>query len=179
MKLLETSEHKLSWGEIYYGLKKDYISINFIFDNYDKNKICLFSEDRYIELLLAFEENNFEILKIVKKYIYDDDKIYLDHNEVEFIETRSFEYIPENYRKFLDDLYELEIIEEIIKSQNSILEKFYNLYLNHSSVNHKNEWKIFIDFYFNGSTNLDEDKLYRDLKAYYNDLRKKCGVRSD
>lgn len=163
IELFNLTVHKLSWGEVYYGLKKGYLDYQMVVDAFVKQNIEPYSEYRYVELQIGARDGMFEVLKLIKRYSVEDDLILIEHDENELTETGNFLYVPQRYRLFWDDLFEYRVLREIINSDVSITEKFYKLYLQHSDINYKETWRVYIDFYFNGSLVTDEQQLYLKL----------------
>lgn len=161
-----------NWGEVYYSLKKGFVNFNFILDLYKEKKVLNFSEEKYIDLLLSIEESDFEALELIKKYIFNEDKIEIKHNELDIIED-NLQYIPDCYKHFWDNLFELHLLTEIIESKISIEDKLYKIYLNHSLVNYKTEWNTFIPF-----TNNNSSDAFEKLLDYVKAINKKLFIKA-
>lgn len=172
--LIRDSSYVLSWGEVYYGLKRGYFDMNLIF-----NRNTFFShiqcgiEERYVELVLE-EGDAFEVPAKVKYFVYEDDGFEIAHNELSIVEDGDFKYVC-RYRNFLDKCNELKFLIKIINANKSIREKFYSLYLHHSDVYYEEEWNKYIGFYFGREyLGFSEMEMYKKLVAYkdilYNEI---------
>lgn len=176
IEYFEKSNHKLNWGEVYYALKKGFLTPQFVLDLFNKNSVTLYSVERYVELLSKLEHSVFDVLSSIKRFILEDDFIKIEFSDSDIIESIDYSFLPIDYKVFWDSIYEYSLIYEIVHSDLSILEKFYKLYLNHSEVNYKFEWKKFINYYFNGVPNIDELSIYNDFIIYFEELEKKLNL---
>lgn len=96
-----------SWGEIYLGIKQQWITSQNVFDYCISGHVKSCDDDRLVKLYLAFEESLFVYYEQIKDFIEEDNATLITKNEDE--RERDFQYIPYEYW----DLWKLEFLLRI------------------------------------------------------------------
>jgi hypothetical protein len=144
-----------SWGEIYLGLKKQWISCNEVIAICENNKIGNCSDERLVKLYLAIEESLFIFYEEIKKFIHEDNDIIIVKNEDKI--ERSLDYIPEKYWR----IWKLEFLLRVENSENDIKTKLLDIADYYYEFNFPEDWKKFLYFQPDKYGNIIEmDKIY-------------------
>lgn len=112
-----------SWGEIYVGLKKGWITIEMLVEFCTGNNVIPCDVSRFELLCREANKTDSNIYCLLNKFISED-----EHGAINDAYDKKFEWpykgIPENYW----DIWKLEIILRIIKENYSEEEKLNRIY---------------------------------------------------
>lgn len=161
MEIFKENKNINNWGEIYLGLKKQWIFIKQIVNYCEIKKISCCNEARFIDLYLVADKNLFSFLELIKKFIIEDGDLPISHNEN--IINQDFSYIPFKYWK----VWEVEMLLRIINSNKTKEEKLSDVVNLHSDFNYSSSWNDFI-YFMSPEKNITYgiDSLYDNLLTY-------------
>lgn len=148
------------WGEVYLGLKKDWITVNQMFEFCLQNRIQTSTEERYIELCLAYEDSLFSLNQKIIEFILLDCNEIIDVNEDE--RSIDFYKIPETYW----EIWRLEFLLKIITKRHEINEKLCMVAELFDQLQYPEEWKDFLYY------QPPKDGQFRSNKELYDLLLK-------
>lgn len=151
----------LNWGEIYLGLKKQWISPTDVLKICNDNDINNCNEDRLVKLYLSFDESLIAFYEEIKKFIIEDSETPIFKNEDE--SERDLNYIPnENW-----NIWKLEFLLRVVNSSKNTEQQLIEISNYFHEFNFPNDWKEFI--YYQPNENvppLGNNKLYERFKHY-------------
>ncbi len=153
-----------SWGEIYAGLKRNWISVNDIFDIYKGNHVYEYDENRLVELYIAYDESLFKLLKTIKLFLEKDNDLRIVKNEDEI--DKYFDYIPDEYW----EIWKLEFLLKIKHNDFSKERKLKEIAALFHNFNFPDDWLSFI--YYQPQKNnvpIGIEKLYKNMLIYTED----------
>lgn len=160
-----------SWGEIYAGLKRNWLVPDDVFNLCKQNNIESCNLDRITELQLALDESLFQFYEKIKKIIIEDKHLPILKNEDEI--ERDFNYIPEKYW----EIWKLEFLLKIRNDNKSgKKEKLMNVTGYFHLFDFPDDWKNFI--YYQPGDNQDSgiDSIYENFISYIDALIRKSNL---
>lgn len=149
-----------SWGVVYSGLKRQWLTPKQVINYCEEEKITC-NKDRLVQLYLALDESLFEFLELIKEFIIEDGEPPITWNEDSNVQD--FSFIPKQYWNF----WEKEFLLRIISSNNDKETKLHQVAAIHSDFNYPVSWHNFL--YYMPPPNdmpLGINKLYDNLLAY-------------
>jgi hypothetical protein len=129
-----------AWGELYAGLKREWINVSDVFEFCHSGKVKCCDENRLVSLYLAYDESLYSFYELVKDFIEVDNAPIIVKNEDE--SERDFKYIPEAYWK----IWQLEFMLRVKANSNTIEEKLEEIVKYYYIFDFPEEWTMFINF---------------------------------
>ncbi len=155
-----------SWGEIYLGLKKQWISTNDVFVFCTNDKINKCNDERKVQLYLSFDESLYDFYNKIKKFIQEDYEPIIIRNEDKL--ERDFNYIPLQYW----NVWKLEFLLRIESNDDNIEHKLIEIADCYREFNFPSEWKSFIYYQPNEITPpIGNIKLYERFISYLKKMK--------
>jgi hypothetical protein len=166
MEIFKYNIKFLSWGEVYLGLKKQWINPNEVISFCESNRVKTCDDTRMVELILALEDSLFTFYEKVKKFIIEDRDSPIIKNEDE--QERDFNYIPSIYW----EIWKLEFLLRIDALEISTKEKLEEIAHLFDTFDYPEEWKPFLYYQSPpGGKWLNDNELYNKFNTYLNNKK--------
>ena len=160
---MEIFKHNIkfnSWGEIYAGLKRDFIGAEKLAEFSKEENIVVYKENRFLKFSVGNYTTTYDVLEIIRTFIEEN-----KHQSILFVEPKNdkypYEYIPEEYW----EIWKLERVLIIINKDCSIEEKIKMAY-----------YGVIMEFYhpeemdkfslFGGGQVVGAKKMYKNMLKY-------------
>jgi len=140
MEIFKQNVYFTKWGEIYLGLKQQWITPQNVFDYCSNSNVQCCNEDRLVNLYLAFDESLYVYYEQIKDFIEEDSATLIVKNEDET--ERDFQYIPHEYW----DLWKLEFLLRLKNTECSKQEKLEKIVEYYYLFDFPEEWTHLIYF---------------------------------
>ena len=152
-----------SWGYIYLGIKKNWLTMSDILNLAQQSLIKNCNEDDLVGLYLAYDESLFEFLKSIKLLIYKYEGVLIEHHEDQFEDNNTLSFLPRNYWLF----WEIEFLLRILKTKDDEETKLHLIANVHSDLNYPKSWEKFI-YFMTPPHNIPIgiSKMYKEVLVY-------------
>jgi hypothetical protein len=163
MEIYKENIYFSNWGQIYIGIKREWLTVDEAIDIFNKSKI-LYSKEHDILIYEAIQESHFKVLEVIKKIIRESGYPPIENVEEDIVKKGTFKRFNYNYW----DIWEIELLLRIKNKNLSKEDTLYCIHLLYFDYNDIFNWYSFNPLYLLGDRiPRSTDILFDNFEKYF------------